>query len=55
VTVSVADAGVGYAPGEVGSGLGSTVIQTLSRQIGAEVETRSVPGGGTRTLLTLAR
>jgi PAS domain S-box-containing protein len=55
VTVAVADTGVGYAPGEVGSGLGSTVIQTLSRQIGAEVTTQSMPGAGTRTVLTLTR
>jgi PAS domain S-box-containing protein len=55
VTIAVSDAGVGYAQGENGAGLGSTVIQTLARQIDAEVTTQSAPGAGTRTILTLAR
>jgi two-component sensor histidine kinase len=54
VTIAVSDAGVGYAQGENGSGLGSTVIQAMSRQIEAEVTTQSAPGAGTRITLTLA-
>ncbi len=55
VAITVSDAGVGYMQGENEAGLGSTVIQTLSRQIEAEVTTQSAPGAGTRTALTLAR
>jgi two-component sensor histidine kinase len=53
VTVTISDTGIGYVSDEVGSGMGSTVIQTLSRQISAEVTTRSAPGAGTQTELTL--
>jgi PAS domain S-box-containing protein len=55
VTITIADEGAGFVPGEAGPGLGSTVVQTLSRQIGAEAATSSAPGAGTRTVLTLAR
>jgi PAS domain S-box-containing protein len=55
MVVSVTDTGVGFDPARAAPGLGSTVVQTLARQIDAEVVTTSSPGSGTRTTVTLAR
>ena len=54
IMISVSDTGIGFAPEAVAPGLGSTVVQTLARQIAAQVVTRSAPGAGTRTCVTLA-
>jgi signal transduction histidine kinase len=53
LTVTVADRGAGMTPGAGPPGLGSTVVQALSRQIGAELATRSAPGQGTTVTLRL--
>ncbi|WP_084112762.1 sensor histidine kinase [Belnapia moabensis] len=53
LTVTVADRGAGMAAEAGPSGLGSTVVRALSRQIGAEVATRSAPGQGTTVTLRL--
>jgi PAS domain S-box-containing protein len=52
LVVAVADDGVGLpGSGAPEGGLGTGLIQALSRQIGAAVETRSVPGAGTTITL----
>ena len=53
VRITVGDEGVGFGQDEEEPGLGSTVIQSLSRQVGAEVVTRSRPGAGTVTTVTV--
>ncbi len=53
VTVSVADNGVGLPGGESDSGLGSTIVKAMGRQIGATIETRTAPGAGTTITLRL--
>ena len=49
----VADGGAGLPVSPKRPGLGSTVIASLARQIGAALDTRSATGGGTIVTLTL--
>jgi two-component sensor histidine kinase/PAS domain-containing protein len=49
----IRDGGVGLPPAPVRSGLGSTVIATLARQIGAALTASSRPGEGTEIILHL--
>jgi two-component sensor histidine kinase len=53
VVVTVADDGVGLPGGDAAPGLGGTIVKALGRQIGAAVETRTAPGGGTSVTLRL--
>jgi PAS domain S-box-containing protein len=53
LTIAVSDGGVGLPPGGARSGLGTTVIATLARQIGAAVTRESTPGGGTSIAVAL--
>lgn len=53
LVVTVSDQGVGQAADAKVSGLGSTVIRSLARQIGAEVAVRSKPGDGTTATVRL--
>jgi two-component sensor histidine kinase len=48
----VADSGAGLPVSPMRTGLGSTVITSLARQIGATIVTRSFEGGGTTVTLT---
>jgi two-component sensor histidine kinase len=55
ITITVADRGRGIPEGAgSGQGIGSKIIASIARQIGASVETVSGPGG-TRVTLTCAR
>lgn len=55
VTLRVADDGVG-TDGEVrGTGLGSSVTRSLSRQVGAELDVRTAPGRGTSISISIPR
>jgi PAS domain S-box-containing protein len=53
LTIAVTDDGVGLPPGGARSGLGTTVIATLARQIGATVTRDSSPGRGTSIAVVL--
>jgi PAS domain S-box-containing protein len=55
LTVTVADQGIGLLPQVNGTGLGSTVIRSLARQIDAEVVVQSAEGKGTTIALRLPR
>ncbi len=56
IMVSVADAGAGLPPDDTRAcGLGATLVQALGRQIGARIETRSTPDGGTLVCIRLPR
>jgi len=52
--MSVADSGRGLPAASMRTGLGSSVIATLARQIGAEVTTTSRPGEGVSVTVRLA-
>ena len=54
MAVSVSDRGVGYRPLEGRRGLGTSIVENLAKQIGAEVGVRSAPGAGTATEVRLA-
>jgi two-component sensor histidine kinase/PAS domain-containing protein len=51
--MTIADGGVGLPATPARRGLGTTVIDTLARQIGAAVASRSEPGQGTTVIVRL--
>ena len=57
LVVEIADGGVGYSPDAqpAGTRLGTTIIRSLSRQIGAELQINSEPGRGTTMTVSLPR
>jgi PAS domain S-box-containing protein len=54
VILVVADCGRGYPAGPRRTGLGSSVIAALSKQIGASISTQTAPGKGTAVTIRLA-
>lgn len=55
LSVVVADTGTGLPAAPARRGLGSTIIAMLARQIGAEIDSRSVPGAGVTVTVRLKR
>lgn len=59
IVLSVADEGRGTPPSPAAepasSGLGSTLVRSMARQVGASVDVATGPGKGTRVTLTLPR
>jgi two-component sensor histidine kinase len=53
--VTVADRGVGMAEAGRSGSLGRELVRAMAAKIGAEVETRSVPGTGTEVVLRIPR
>ena len=53
LTMTVADGGAGLPTTPVRPGLGTTVINSLARQIGATVLSQSAPGDGTTIIIQL--
>lgn len=52
--VTVSDTGVGFAPGRIGSGLGTQIIRTLVEgELGGSIDWQSEPGAGTVVHLTI--
>jgi len=53
LTMTIADDGAGLPAAPAPPGLGSLLVATLARQIGASVTTRSEPGRGVRVVVRL--
>lgn len=56
IAISIIDDGEGMQGGESAeSGLGHTIVEALTRQIGAELDVSSAPGRGTKVTLKMPR
>jgi PAS domain S-box-containing protein len=53
LAITITDGGAGMSPSSVKPGLGSTVVATLARKLGAEIATDAPSGGGTSVTLRL--
>ena len=51
IEITISDRGMGMPPGRAESGLGSTIVNALARQINAEILLTTTPGGGTSATL----